>query len=207
MVPYLVNVGRCPLPTTPSSQRHLCVPALSASNPFLSPFNLKLSIEDPDPVGTFNLFVRRLSARQQSAVSCQPLSSFSAAAATTGYATALSSSDPFLSPFNFKLSTFNSSCPPLPPVTTHQSQIAKSCRIRTYEKYTCNPFRIRTYKTQDLKSFRMRTYKKRGEGAPLLPPGGFLPCFAFPSGDLKSTRSYLRRGIRSVRSEQKRHLM
>jgi hypothetical protein len=43
----------------------------------------------------------------------------------------------------------------LPPVTSHQSRITKSCRIRTS-------------KTQDLKRFRMNTYRKTGEGAPYL---------------------------------------
>src|SRR5208282_4001849 len=55
MVPCLVIARRCLSPTTPSSQRHLCVPALSSSHPFLSPFNFELS--------TSNLFVRCLPAR------------------------------------------------------------------------------------------------------------------------------------------------
>ena len=33
----------------------------------------------------------------------------------------------------------------LPLVTSHQSPVTKSCRIRTYEKFASNPFRIRTY--------------------------------------------------------------
>jgi hypothetical protein len=41
---------------------------------------------------------------------------------------------------------------------------ANSFRIRTSAKCTCNSFRIRTYKTLDLKSFRIRTYRKKGEG-------------------------------------------
>ena len=53
----------------------------------------------------------------------------------------------------------------LPPVTSHQSQVTKSCRIRTYEKPTPNPFGIRTSKTQHLKLFRINTYKKTGVGA------------------------------------------
>ena len=57
-------------------------------------------------------------------------------------------SSPNLSPFNFKLSTFN--C--FPP---------KSRRIRTYEKHTANPFGIRSFKTKDLKLFRMRSYRKK----------------------------------------------
>jgi hypothetical protein len=64
-------------------------------------------------------------------------------------------SSPNLSPFNFKLSTFN--C--FPP---------KSRRIRTYEKHTANPFGIRSFKTKDLKLFRMNIYKKTGGGVPRL---------------------------------------
>jgi len=52
----------------------------------------------------------------------------------------------------------------LPPVTSHQSQITKSCRIRTYAKRASNSSRIRTSKTQHLKPFRMNTYEKTGEG-------------------------------------------
>ncbi len=61
----------------------------------------------------------------------------------------------------------------LPPVTSHQSQVTKSRRMRTSAKRTRNPFRIRTSKTQDLKPFRIRTYEKTPRGAPLslsLPP-------------------------------------
>jgi hypothetical protein len=53
----------------------------------------------------------------------------------------------------------------LPLVTSHQSQITKSCRIPTYENRARNCRRIRTSKTQDLKPFRIRTYKKRWGGA------------------------------------------
>ena len=53
---------------------------------------------------------------------------------------------------------------PLPPVTSHQSQISKSFGIRTSTKCVRNSFRIRTSKTQDLKSFRIRTYRKKGGG-------------------------------------------
>jgi hypothetical protein len=62
------------------------------------------------------------------------------------------------------------SAPSLPPVTTHQSQITKSCRIRTYGKAVHNPVRIRTSKTRHLKSFRIRTYKKRERGAAIFQP-------------------------------------
>src|SRR5271155_55625 len=54
MVPCLVIARRCLFSTTPSSQRHLCVPALSSSHPFLSSLNFRLS--------TFSLFLCRLSA-------------------------------------------------------------------------------------------------------------------------------------------------
>jgi len=50
------------------------------------------------------------------------------------------------------------------PVTSHQSQVTKSRRIRTYEKRAHNSFRIRTSKTRHLKSFRIRTYEKTGVG-------------------------------------------
>jgi|SRR5271169_2056184 len=46
MLPFRVNRRRCPFPTTPSSQRHLCairVSALSFPNHFLSPLNLERS--------------------------------------------------------------------------------------------------------------------------------------------------------------------
>ncbi len=62
-------------------------------------------------------------------------------------------SSPNLSPFNFKLSTFNCFSP-------------KSRRIRTYEKCARNSFRMNTSKTKDLKLFRINTYKKTGEGVP-----------------------------------------
>src|SRR5579859_1174333 len=52
----------------------------------------------------------------------------------------------------------------LPPVTGHQSQVTKSCRIRTSAKPAPNPFGIRTSKTQHLKPFRMNTSKKTGGG-------------------------------------------
>src|SRR6476646_391890 len=55
---------------------------------------------------------------------------------------------------------------PLPPVTSHQSQITKSFTIRTCEKQARNSFRISTYKTHDLKPFRINTYRKTGEGVP-----------------------------------------
>ena len=48
----------------------------------------------------------------------------------------------------------------LPPVTSHESPLTNSFRIRTYEKHAPNPFGINTYRTQDLKPFRIRTYKK-----------------------------------------------
>ncbi len=57
---------------------------------------------------------------------------------------------------------------PLPPVTSHQSQITKSFGIRTSAKRPHNSFRIRTSKTQDLKPFRIRTYRKKGVGGGLL---------------------------------------
>jgi hypothetical protein len=83
----------------------------------------------------------------------------------------------------------------LPPVTGHQSQVTKSCRIRTYEKCSHNSFRIRSSKTQDLKPFRIRTYEKTmGVGVllvtrnptkdfvPLLPDGTAIPgCLFQPS--------------------------
>jgi hypothetical protein len=50
--------------------------------------------------------------------------------------------------------------------TSHQSQITKSCKIRTFEKHTRNPFGIGSFKTQDLKPFRMCSYKKTGGGGP-----------------------------------------
>ena len=53
----------------------------------------------------------------------------------------------------------------LPPVTSHQSQITKSCRIRTYAKRASNSSRIRTSKTEHLKPFRINTYKKTGGGS------------------------------------------
>ena len=84
----------------------------------LFPFNFRLSIEDPDPVGT----VDRLR----------------------------------LTPF-------------------HQSQITKSCRIRTCTKRDCNSCRIRTSKTQDLKPFRIRTYRKTGGGVPSKSPNAHTP--------------------------------
>jgi|HubBroStandDraft_6_1064221.scaffolds.fasta_scaffold07195_4 hypothetical protein len=52
----------------------------------------------------------------------------------------------------------------LQPATSRQSQITKSCRIRTSAKRARNSRRIRTSKTQDLKPFRMNTYRKTGEG-------------------------------------------
>jgi hypothetical protein len=61
---------------------------------------------------------------------------------------------------------FASGCCSWPsPVTNHQSQVTKSCRIRTSAKLTHNPFRIRTSKTRHLKSFRICTYKKTRRGA------------------------------------------
>ena len=73
-------------------------------------------------------------------------------------------SSPDVRPFDFKLSTFNCSSLALPPVTSHQSQITKSFRIRTYGKCAANPFIIRTSKTQHLKPFRIRTYRKTPGG-------------------------------------------
>jgi len=54
----------------------------------------------------------------------------------------------------------------LPPVTSHQSQITKPFRIRTYGKSAANPFIIRTSKTQAFKPFRIRTYRKTRGGDP-----------------------------------------
>ena len=68
-------------------------------------------------------------------------------------------SSPNLSPFNFKLSTFN--CPSAIPF-----------KIRTYEKRTRNSCRIRTSKTQNLRLFRMNTYEKTGGGVPPAPDAG-----------------------------------
>jgi len=50
--------------------------------------------------------------------------------------------------------------------TSHQSQITKSCKIRTFEKRTRNPLEIRSFTTQDLKPFRIRSYRKTGVGGP-----------------------------------------
>src|SRR5579859_7524882 len=58
----------------------------------------------------------------------------------------------------------------LPPVTGHQSQVTKSCGIRTSEKRARNSCRIRTSKTQDLKPFRMNTCKKTGGGGTSFKP-------------------------------------
>ena len=55
-------------------------------------------------------------------------------------------SSPNLSPFNFKLLALS-----VVEGSIFDRFSRKSCRIRTYEKYTRNPFRIRTSKTQDLK--------------------------------------------------------
>jgi hypothetical protein len=63
-------------------------------------------------------------------------------------------------------SAFTASALFLPPVKSHQSQITKSCRIRTYAKRASNSSRIRTSKTQHLKPFRINTYKKTGRGDP-----------------------------------------
>jgi len=62
-------------------------------------------------------------------------------------------------------SAFTASALFLPPVTSHQSQITKSCRIRTYAKRASNSSRIRTSKTEHLKPFRINTYKKTGGGS------------------------------------------
>jgi hypothetical protein len=59
----------------------------------------------------------------------------------------------------------------LPPVTSHQSQTTKSCRIRTSAKRACNSRRIRTSKTQYLKPCRMNTYEKTGRGERVSIPG------------------------------------
>ena len=76
----------------------------------------------------------------------------------------------------------------LPPVTSHQSQVTKSCRIRTCTKRTRNSFRFRTSKTQDLKPFRIRTYEKPLRGVPLLlsllafAPSAIIIGLALPPG-------------------------
>ena len=56
MLPCLVNVRRCPFPTTPSSQRYLCalrVSALSSSDLFLSSLNFRLSTFNCSSQGPF----------------------------------------------------------------------------------------------------------------------------------------------------------
>jgi hypothetical protein len=82
------------------------------------------------------------------------------------------SSDPRLSPIRRPPCQHDNpsskSSPALPLVTSHQSQVTISFRIRTCEKSPSNPFRIRTSKTQYLKPFRMNTSKKTGEGVSLL---------------------------------------
>jgi hypothetical protein len=65
----------------------------------------------------------------------------------------------------------------LPPVTSHESPITNSFRIRTSEKHAPNPFRIRTSKTQHLKPFRMNTSKKTGGGGPLMVNQKFVERF------------------------------
>jgi hypothetical protein len=119
---------------------------------------------------------------QLSAVSCQPLFSFSPSA-TAACVSAFNSFPPgchpernegssfrlpplcvlsvsaFNSPdassFDFRLSTFNCFSP-------------KSRRIHTYVKYARKSFRIRTSRTKNLKSFRIRTYEKRPGGGGLI---------------------------------------
>jgi hypothetical protein len=53
-------------------------------------------------------------------------------------------------------------------VTSRQSQITKSCTIRTSAKQACNSHRIRTFKTQSLKPFRICSCEKQGRGVGIL---------------------------------------
>src|SRR5579859_4503665 len=89
---------------------------------------------------------------------------------------------------------------PLPLVTSHQSQITKSFRIRTYEKSTRNPFRIRTSKTQDLKPFRMNTSKKT--------PGGRAHLSRQTPSNSRCYLTALAHGLRNTEDESRltRHL-
>jgi len=75
---------------------------------------------------------------------------------------------------------------PVPPATSHQSQITKSFTIRTSAKHASNPFGIRTSKTQDLKPFRMNTSEKTPGGCPRA-IGSFC-CSARPSPSRHSSR-------------------
>jgi len=97
------------------------------------------------------------------------------------------------------------SAPSLPPFTSHQPKITKSCRIRTSEKRAPNLFRIRTSKTQDLKSFRIRTYKKRrGEGSENLLPTLARNRPIFLRGQHKHTNR--RAGRRNVTLHRRRQI-
>ena len=140
MLSCLVNVRRCPLPTTPSSQRHHYtrslprpVSALFCSDLFLSSLNFRLS--------TFNCsFLTPFFATLTDTVRHKSFAYHSYKKHRgVGYAVQ--------SKFLF--------CP-------HAS--ANSFVIRASEKHTRNPFRIRISKTQHLKPFRIRIYRKTGRG-------------------------------------------
>jgi hypothetical protein len=82
--------------------------------------------------------------------------------------------------------------------TSHQSQVTKPFRIRTYEKRVPNSFRIRTSKTRHLKPFRMNTYKKTGEGPPRL--SGTMPNQSVGARHVVSSFLFLSRNCAQVES-------
>src|SRR5580658_137351 len=147
MVPCPVIARRCLSPTTPSSQRHLCVPALPSSDPFLSPFNFGLS--------TFNCsclspLPATLTDGLQLVENPATLSPF--AATLTRHPTL----NPFVCHSYRKRPGWGYPVPAKSLCAFFDPKAANSHGIHTYEKCACNFFRIRTYKTRHLKSFRIR---------------------------------------------------
>jgi hypothetical protein len=179
LAPFCVNRRRCPFPTTTSSQRHLCAHSVSA-----------LKIAPCRRPSKPNM----VSYCQLSAVTCQPLFSFSPGAATAACGTALSFSDlffsqiccelsaaryqlpaSFLRPFNFRLSTLNlflsrypaRACFPLLAVGGQLSAASFSLsplQSALTKNVPLTPLESALTISLDLKSFRIRTYKKTGGG-------------------------------------------
>src|SRR5208282_1770585 len=158
MVPCLVIARRCLSPTTPSSQRHLCVPALSSSHPFLSPFNFELS--------TSNLFVRCLPARLRLSL---PLGGRRDLSERTAFrllpfrarrlnalnpCSSLPPNIPTFAPANLETTLPLSS---LPATLTDGLQLIENSA-------TLSPFAATLTRHVTLNPFVCHSYKKRGEG-------------------------------------------
>jgi len=169
-----------------ASVPELCVSVFSSPN--LSPFNFKLSTFNSVSLTPFAATLTRCPQIAEKPATLTP--AFATLTSRVKHKSCVcrsykkhpgshpSSQNPAVLPAPNRKSPATALVLPLPPVTSHQSQVTKS-------------FIIRTYKTQDLKLFRMNTYRKTGEEVEVK---GLLR-FAKMTGKAPDPENYAAKGL------------